>query len=57
MEYEIDFQLLDPITNNPSLDNDTPVNPPPPKITAGRRDMRNGRGFKALAIPEEEACC
>jgi len=58
MEYEIDFQLLDPITNNPSLDNDTPVNPPRhSRIAADRRDLRNGKGPRALAIPEEEVCC
>jgi len=57
MEYEIDFQPLDPITNNPSLDNDTPINPRRrARIAADRRDLRNGRGGRALAIPEEEVC-
>ncbi|MFA7595273.1 MAG: hypothetical protein WCY92_02865 [Novosphingobium sp.] len=45
MEYEIDFQLLDPITNNPSLDNGIPVNPlRRAMIAADLRNLRNGKG-------------
>lgn len=54
MEYEIDFEVLDPVSNNPSLDNIVPVNPKALKPPIARYHPKDRKRDTALAIPEEE---
>ncbi len=51
MEYEIDHEPLDPVTNNPSLDCDMRV---APKKHSSARAKHYPKRQRALSIPEEE---